>query len=170
MVMHATDSGIVHNVVDIDKDHVKATAFNMLFMIWRRETAAGAYRRGTQIARELASSFREGIGILHVVEVDAIPPDSEARKAMTELLQLDGLMHFSVTHEGTGFKAAAVRAIVSGNHALIRPKCAHTVHSSLVAAAAWHAGYQKTLGRSEGAGQIQRIAQDLRDLHVQRYP
>lgn len=167
--MHVAETGI-DSIVELDADHVKATSFNMLFMIWRRRTLAGAYRRAAELVRELADSHPEGIGILQVVELEASPPDAETRNLFRDLLGLDGISHFSVTHEGAGFKAAAVRAIVLGAQSLARPQFPHSVHGSLGAAAAWHAAMQRSLGRHEPAATIHRIAQDLRNFHLDRFP
>jgi hypothetical protein len=159
-----------YELVEIDEDHAKATAFNMLFMIWRCRTTSEAYERATPLARALFAKFPAGIGVLQVVEVDAVPPDSEARRKFVDFLRLKGLKHYSVTHEGTGFKAASVRAIVAGGHALSRAVCEHSVHAKLSAAAAWHEQQQHELGRHDSAAEIEFIAQAVRELHRERYP
>ena len=157
-------------LVELDGDHAKATAFNMLFMVWRRRTLAEAYGRGVQIARKMVAEFPEGIGISQVVEVDAVPPDSEARTLFAYLSRLDGLNHLAVTHDGVGFKAAAVRAIMTGVQALARPKCKIIVLADVMTAARWHEAAQAELGRREKAEQIAAIITDVRKLHRQRYP
>jgi hypothetical protein len=157
-------------VLDLDEDHAKALAFNMLFMVWRKRTLATAYTRGMQIVRELGLTCPGGIGVLQVVEVDAVPPESAARTAFVEFFHLKEIKHYSVTHEGSGFKAASVRAIAAAAHAMARPKCAHSVHSSLAKAAEWHEKQQLLIGRGEPASQIQLIAQALRQIHWEKFP
>jgi hypothetical protein len=158
------------NVVELDEDHAKAVEFNMLFIVWRRRTMSAPYRRGMHIVRGLAARFPEGVGVCQVVEVDAVPPDSDARTAFVEFLRLAALKHYSVTHDGVGFKAASVRAIVASGHALARPTCKHSVHSSMASAAGWHAAAQAVLGRHESAMQIENIVRALRAVHRDRYP
>src|ERR1044071_1996620 len=80
--MNAPESRRHFDLLDLDEDHAKGLAFNMLFMIWRRRTLATAYTRGMQIVRELGTKYPEGVGVLQVVAVDAIPPDSAARSAL----------------------------------------------------------------------------------------
>jgi hypothetical protein len=157
-------------VLDLDEDHAKGIAFNMLFMVWRRRTLATAYTRGMQIVRELGAAYPEGIGVLQTVEVDAIPPDAQARGAFVEFFHLKEIKHYSVTHEGSGFKAASVRAIAAAAHAMARPKCAHSVHSTVASAAQWHERQQVLLARREPAAQIELIAQTLRQMHWDKYP
>lgn len=157
-------------VVEIDQDHIVATASNMLFLVWSLHTHASAYRRAIRFASQLAERFKEGVGACHYLEVTVIPPGSETRKAFVDFLRLPGLEHFSVTHEGAGFKAASVRAVVAGVHALGRPTCEHTVHKSINEAAEWHAAQQARLGRRESADVIAKTIRTLRTLHKERYP
>jgi len=157
-------------LLDLDEDHAKGVAFNMLFMVWRRRTMAAAYTRGMQIVRELGASCPEGVGVLQTVEVDAIPPDSQARTAFVEFFHLKEIKHYSVTHEGSGFKAASVRAIAAAAHAMARPKCAHSVHSLVSSAAQWHERQQRMIGRQEPAQQIELIIQTLRNMHWEKFP
>jgi hypothetical protein len=75
-----------------------------------------------------------------------------------------------VTHDGTGFKAASVRAIVSGVNALARPTFAHSVQSSVPDAARWAAAQNRAIGAADDAAAIERALQSLRRLHVDKYP
>jgi hypothetical protein len=157
-------------VFAIDEDHVKGTAYNMVFFVWRRRTLVGPYRVGIELIKSMALKHPSGLGVMHVVETDAVPPDSDARKAFTDVTQMDAIKHFSVTHEGTGFKAASVRAIMSGIHALARPKFEHAVHSTVADAARWAAAHNKRLGRTEDWTAVEKVVQAFRKLHVEKYP
>ena len=67
----------------------------------------------------------EGIGVLQVVETSASrPPDEAARKVFSQALDVCDkyVKHHSVVHEGSGFKAASVRAIVMGVYMVHQPK------------------------------------------------
>jgi hypothetical protein len=168
--MNAPDSKRHFDLIDLDEDHAKGLAFNMLFMIWRRRTLATAYTRGMQLVRELGQKYPEGVGVLQVVEVDAIPPDSSARAAFVDFFHLKEIKHSSLTHEGSGFKAASVRAIAAAAFAVARAKSAYSVHSTLLSAAEWHEKRQIELGHREDATRIESIAQALRRLHWEKYP
>ena len=165
-----SDPASESKLIDLDEDHAKAVAFNMLFMVWRRRTLPAAYQGGIALLNDLAKRFPEGVGVLNVVEVDAIPPDAQAREVFAQLLHLPQLRHFSVTHEGSGFKAASVRAIVAGTVAFVRPRCAYGVHRSVSDAARWHAREQGALNHREPPDRIVQIAQALRGLHRNQYP
>jgi hypothetical protein len=157
-------------IVTVDADHIKGTALNIAFMVWRRRTLVGPYREGIALANRLALKYPGGIGVMHVVETEASPPDGETRRAFTEFLKQRAIKHFSVTHEGTGFKAASVRAIASGVHALARPGFEHAVHSSVADAARWAAGQNRLLGRGDEAQSIERVMQTLRRVHLEKFP
>jgi hypothetical protein len=146
----------------MDVNHAKGRAFNMLFMLWRYETTLVAYRQAVDLAKQMAVAFPEGIGTSHLVEVDAVPPSAETRAVFVEYLRLPGLRHYSVTHEGTGFKAAGIRAIVVAQHTLSRTKCEHAVFSSIAGAAQWHEAEQRKLKRLESAEQIAECLHTLR--------
>jgi hypothetical protein len=163
-------SGDDFTLIELDEDHAKAVSFNMLFMVWRHRTLNLAYRRGMQLVRDLSTRFPEGIGVCQVVEVDAVPPDSDTRRSFVDFLKLQPLRHFSVIHDGVGFKAASVRAVIAGVHALARPKCRHAVHSNVPDAAAWHAAAQLELNRRESAQLIEGIVRGLRERHRSQYP
>jgi hypothetical protein len=158
------------NIIACDADHTKGVAFNMLFMVWCGHTTAAAYRQGIVAAQDLIRGHPDGIGICQLIEVEAARPDSEARAAFVHMMRLPGIRHFTVTYEGRGFKAAAVRAVISSAHALGRPKFAHAVHASLTDAARWHAKQQVMLGRPETATVIERMATELRRKQHERYP
>lgn len=157
-------------VVNLDEDHVTAVAFNLVLLVWRRRTLLEAYRAAIQLVTETVVKNPRGVGVMQVVEVDAIPPDSETRKAFGQMMHLPGIQHFSVTHDGTGFKAASVRAIVSGVNALARPTFAHSVQSSVPDAARWAAAQNRAIGAADDAAAIERALQSLRRLHVDKYP
>ena len=152
-------------VLEMDRDHATGKAFNMMFMLWRYETTFVAYKRAIELAKELVTLCPQGIGTAHIVEVDAVPPSSETRAAFVEYLRLPGLRHYSVTHEGTGFKAAGVRAIVAAQQALARPRCEHAIFGDIPAAARWHEAQQRQINRNENASKIAECLNGLRAAH-----
>jgi hypothetical protein len=155
----------------LDEHHIAVAAFNMVFVYWAKETQLASYKRVCDTLTRLAGVHPEGIGVCQVVGLQAIPPASETRTEITRLMteRVGGrLMHYSIVHEGSGFKAASVRAIVSASHMLARTKTNLAVFSSLADAAVWHAGQQQLLKRKESAQVISGIIRELQEEH-QRY-
>jgi hypothetical protein len=101
---------------------------------------------------------------MQVVDVGSKPPDSSARTGIAEFLKTGAgiIKHSSVVHEGQGFGAAAVRAVMASIHMLHRPKFVHTTFSSIVEAGQYHAKHQAELGRRESADAIVRSYEQLR--------
>ncbi len=157
-------------IVEIDEDHVKATAFNLLFLVWHKQTTAAAYRRAMEIVARLSKQHVEGVGVMQILERNSIAPDSAARKVFVEFLHLDIVKHFSVTYEGVGFKAASIRAVVAGVHAMARPRFPHSVHTTISDAARWHARAQELLGRRQTPADIERLCQRVRAMYREQYP
>jgi len=168
--MNAAPENKLYDLVEIDEDHLKGTAFNMLFMVWRHRTLVDAYRRGMKIAQKLSTQHQMGAGVCQVVEVACVAPDTAARAAFVDFVRLPEVDHLSVIHDGTGFKAASVRAVMTGVHALARPQCKLSVHSTVGGAARWAASMQLKLGRTEQAARIESIVTALRAHHRERYP
>ena len=157
-------------LLDEDADHIKGAAFNMLFAVWRFHTHYEPLRLCVHWLDRLAQQHPEGVGILHVVEPTAVPPDAPTRRLLSEIMRHTHLRHYSVVHTAPGFKAASIRAIVATSFALSRSRASHSVHARVDDAAAWVAQQQRRLGRSESSDQIARIVEALRNLHRERHP
>jgi len=157
-------------VLDVDADHIKGAAFNMMFAIWRFHTHYDAYRGCLHWTDQLAKRHPAGIGVMHVVEPTAIAPEAPTRRLFNDAVRHGGVRHYSVVHTARGFKAASIRAIVAGSFALARPSAAHAVHTRLDEAAAWHALEQRRMGRSESAEQIVRVVEGLRRALDEQHP
>ena len=152
----------------LDEHHIAVVCFNMVFVFWAKETALGSFRRVCDTLTRLAAVHPEGVGVCQIVGLQAVPPSSETRALITQLMKdgVDGrLMHYSIVHEGSGFKAASVRAIVSASHMLARTKANLAVLSSIADAGAWHASQQQLLKRKESAQQISAVILELQDEH-----
>ena len=139
-------------------------------MIWRRRTTLEAFTRGTLLARQLAQQLQSKLVVCQVIDVDAVPPDAETRLAFAEFLRLDCIAHSVVIHDGVGFKAASVRAIVNLQLLLAKPRFPHALYSTVKQAAAALAGAQGALGRTDTSAAIEARISQLRALHRERFP
>jgi hypothetical protein len=155
----------------LDEHHIAVAAFNMVFVYWAKETQLASFKRVCDTLTRLANLHSEGVGVCQLVGLQAIPPAAETRTEITRLMteRAGGrLMHYSIVHEGSGFKAASVRAIVSASHMLARTKANLAVFSSLSDASAWHSAQQQILKRKETPQLISSILRELQEEH-QRY-
>lgn len=158
-------------LVEIDEDHAKSVLHNMLIIVWKKHTTAEAFSRVPNIVQQIAALHREGVGMLQVVETGAFPPDSAARAEFLRNVEVSGLVirHFSIVHEGTGFKAASVRAIMSGLYLYARPKFPNEIFNSLRGAAEWHAKEQRGIGRLDSPETLEGAVRYLRN-ELAKYP
>lgn len=154
-------------LVHADADCAIGAAGNMLFMVWHVHTMAPSVLRAKDAMRQMAVSNPRGLGVMQVVDERAEPPDTAARKALSEFIQAGEhcVKHYSVLHEGSGFKAAAVRAIVSTLYLLDRqnrPKFPYIMSNSLSESAMHHSKGQRLLGLDTPARTITEIISELR--------
>ena len=158
------------SLLEIDADHVKGVGVNLVLLVWRYRTLLEPHRAAMRLVTQVAAQHPKGVGVMQLVETTAVPPDSETRKDFGAMLRLPGVGHFCVIHEGSGFKAASVRAIVSGVHALSRPAFPHSVHDNIVDAARWAAARNLSIAAPGDAPAIEAALRALRRLHAERYP
>jgi hypothetical protein len=81
--------------------------------------------------------FKEGIGCLAIIPVNARPPPQATRKAMTAAIEGAPLRCFCWFVEGSGFQAATVRAVITGLRLVSRPSYPTHVASDLEEAIRW---------------------------------
>ena len=111
----AETSPTLWRVVSKNRDYALATWNEIVAVVWRHETTVEAVRQLDAAVAELARSHPKGIGMLTIVAEGAPLPPSPARKAIAELLTArTAFIRCSVViMEGTGFRAAAVRSVVT---------------------------------------------------------
>lgn len=155
-------------IIDRDDHHVIAAWQNMVFAYWHKETKRAPFLRVCAKLGELGALHKEGVGVCQIVGLLATPPDSATRVEITHLIKdgVDGqLKHYSIVHEGTGFKAASVRAIISASQMMARSKTKVAVFGTIAEAARWHEARQLAIGRTDAARRIEQIMLSLRDSY-----
>lgn len=88
-----------------------------------------------------ASACRRSIGAFMIVAENAPLPSSAARRAMAERLTSKSVAFLAVLFEGQGFRAAAVRGVVTGVSLLSPPPFPYRAFGKMKHAAEW-AGLQ----------------------------
>jgi hypothetical protein len=99
-----------------DPDYALATWQQIFAVIWRKETTLHGAIHLRSACTEFASRNPRGIGLLTIIEPNAPLPPSEIRKSIADFLQEGSsfIKCSTVIFEGTGFRAAAVRSVVTG--------------------------------------------------------
>ncbi|WP_438003823.1 serine/threonine-protein kinase [Sorangium sp. So ce321] len=110
-------------------DYILASWRQILCIIWRRETTNEGVRRLCDACRDFAKQHPRGIGLLTVIESGAPLPPAAVRKELADFLA--GASAFircsAVVVEGAGFRAAAVRSVVTGLSLVARQRYPHQV-------------------------------------------
>lgn len=86
---------------------------------------------------EQGARFKEGIGCLAIIPVNAKPPPQPIRKAMSAALAGAPLRCCCWFVEGSGFQAAMVRAVITGLRLVSRPPYPTHIASDLEEAIRW---------------------------------
>jgi hypothetical protein len=143
------------------KDYLFATWQNFLLALWCGETTTKGVREGQRVFDEHAKEFPGGLLLLTVVEEQAPMPPSDARNALGELLRsgTGKTRKSAVVYEGAGFRAAAVRSVVTGITVFSRPPFPHKIFATVADAV----GFLAEPGLP--ATQLAKIVDEVRTRH-----
>lgn len=129
-------AAVIHAVTE---DYTIMSWDRCLGLVWTKETTVAGMLAYTQVYREISLRYPSGIYLLTVVEEDAPMPSYEAREAVAVFLRNGaGRIRMSaVVHEGAGFRAAAVRSVVTGIAMLSKVPFPHHIFATVEQAAKW---------------------------------
>jgi hypothetical protein len=109
--------------------------------VWRQDSTVERVGHQAAALAEVVSSAPGRAGFVCVVEEGSAPPNEEARKASSKMLESHGanLCGVAVIIEGTGFRASIVRSVASGIVLLARSKTRAPVsyHATVEEGARW---------------------------------
>ena len=160
-------AGTLMTVVRVStQDHVIATWDRVMILIFRVESTMAAVRDAQGVFDNLAHEHSGGVFLLTIVERDARMPSVVVRGALAEFLaQAAGRMVLSaVVYEGTGFRATAVRSVVSGLAMLTNYPYPHKVFPRVEAAANWFRT-SSPVGRAWREGDLVDAVAQVRGRH-----
>lgn len=123
----------------VDRDHAIGASEGLLLCVWRVRTTAEAISELAGIVSRLIARSRDRIVMLTVVEAGADMPDAPVRNALAELFHrvAPSVIASALVFEGTGFKAATVRALTTTLNMVTRQPFPHKVFATVGEAAAW---------------------------------
>jgi hypothetical protein len=135
-----------------DADYCIATWYNMFVVIFRKETRMDVVQALPAHLKPFAAAHPHGIGLLTIIEQHAPAPPSEVRAAVARFLSnCAGTVKASaVAFEGTGFRAAMVRGVVTGVNLLARLPYPHQVFATV----------------PDGANWLSRTAREVKDFAI----
>ncbi len=123
-----------------DGDHLTATWGPVFITLWKKEARVDAARAIQFALRDFAASTPTGrVACLTVIEAKAELPSKDARIAVANLLRFnaESIVCSLNVMEGEGFRAAAVRGVVTGISLVARQPFPHRTSASVALAASW---------------------------------
>jgi len=122
----------------VTPDYAFGSWEDLFFCCWRVHTTLAGAEEAMAYCEGFAASRPAGIGMLTIVEANAPAPNNDARHAIARFLRSATYLRASaVAFEGSGFRAAVVRSVVSGLTMLARQPFEHKVFDSVATAAGW---------------------------------
>jgi hypothetical protein len=121
------------------RDQVIATWESVIIVVYRFETTMSGAAAAQEVFDALAREHRDGAFVLTVVEENAPMPTPEVRAMMARFLatRAPQIILSAVVYEGTGFRAAAVRSLVTGLALVSKLPYRHKVFATVDEAASW---------------------------------
>ena len=159
-------------IVELEEHHVLASFRNVAIAVWVDETPVSAVKRAQQMIERLAIEWADDIAFLQVFGEDLRHVDAPARSALMTLLAAGtgSIRDAPVVYEGAGFRAAAIRAIVTGLLTQRGYGFSHRVYSSIEDAALSIARTMEKREPTRHARELCEALERLRELHERQFP
>ncbi|MET0344484.1 MAG: hypothetical protein ABW252_25950 [Polyangiales bacterium] len=159
-------------MVELEEHHVLATFRNVAIAVWVDDVRVEAVQRAQQMVGKLASSWSDDIAFVQVFGEDVRYVDAPARQALNALLQSGSgaIRDAPVVYEGSGFGAAAMRAIITG---LLVPRSygfSHRVYSRVEDAALSIARTMEKREPTRHARELCEALERIRERHERAFP
>lgn len=149
----------------VDPNYACGAWRSFYFVLWRHLTELPACQLIHKTMYEFGPKHPLGIGVLTVVEAHAPMPPAASRSEMAATLRGGSFIRASaVAFEGEGFRAAAVRGVITGLTAMARQPFPHKVFAR-VGDAVLFLGDQLHDGPAKGirGTQVMRVFEDWRE-------
>jgi hypothetical protein len=147
----------------LEDNHCMATWRSFVIVIWRKDTTADAVKQLRDLLQK-TSTTTQAVCLLTIVEPNAPPPSSDVRDALAGVLGEFGklIKYSAVAFEGSGFRAAMVRGVVTGLTMLARMPYPHKVFAGVEESARWLCGNASAVGFRETANEVIDAVAELR--------
>ena len=126
-------------IVKADQDHCCGIWRNILIYVWRKTTRPEVVDEHRRYVENHVAKGRGPLAIVCIIEDKTEVPDGPTRDKLAGVLQAMGPLGTcgAMVYEGTGFRGAAVRSVVSVLNALARQPFPYKSFAHIEAAAPW---------------------------------
>jgi hypothetical protein len=133
----------------VNPDCLIATWHNVAIVVWRKATSSVGVAALQSAYDAHAQEHTEGVFLTTIVERQAETPPQRIRDELARFLKKGSgkTILSAVVHEGSGFRGAFVRSIVTGVALLTKLPYPHKVFASITEASLWfrtHASVRQT--------------------------
>lgn len=124
-------------IKEATSDHLIATWRDLLIVFWYGQTTLRGVQAYARAAEDLATANPEGILQLTITDQDAPIPEGAIRAELATTLRTyaDRTRCAAIVCEGTGFRAASVRSVMTAVSLFSRPAFPHKLFGTVVQAA-----------------------------------
>jgi hypothetical protein len=151
-------------LVSKEADYALAHWQQVFAVFWRRETTVEGARELARSCAAFAATQPRGIGLLTIVESGAPLPASAARNEIAEFLASGSrfIKCSAVVFEGSGFRAAAVRSVVTGLTLMAKQAYPHKVCSLEDAISMFERILPEATGRAVSGNELRSSLEEVR--------
>jgi len=154
-----------------DDAHCIAWLGNVQFILSREAPSSAIMRTIIRELEALSKDCGGGTGALLVINSDCKPPSEEARTYIRMELAKSSMVAAAQVVEGTGFRGAAMRAVLSVLQLASRARYPMEIFSGVEEGAHWLSGELRTrLGRSPDASALVAAVRGLQSTPAPRAP
>jgi hypothetical protein len=129
------------NVITLSSsaDYTSARYQDLVLQIWHKQTTREGVAALRGAIANVAKDSRDGLRLLVVVEPEAAMPSRESRSDIAAFMTdyKASIRATALAFEGTGFRAASIRAVVTGLNLLAQHPFPYGVFASIAEALAW---------------------------------
>lgn len=158
--------GSAARVLVLEHDFCLATWGPVFICVWRHETTMDGVHALTQRFADFSHGAAHGAGLLTIVEANAPVPEGHVRDSLAGFMKKGAgtIRSSAVVHEGSGFRAAAVRGVVTGLTLLARQPFPHRVFATADEGCRWLASSLRETapGAPIDAEQLVDVVRELR--------
>lgn len=152
-------------ILERDAEYAIATYGPVLLQLWENATPLAGAQAARRHAKVLAGAGFERTGSMVIVPIRSAMPETAARTELTEIpRELTNGAGVVLVQEGSGFRASAIRAVLSTMMVLSKKSMPHDVVSNVPAGCSWLADRVPVPG---GARALCRAVAELRSLYEQ---
>lgn len=146
-------------------DYLHAAVGPVFLLVWRGETTSAGVNATEAAMEKMAKMSGDRFGLLTVVEPNAPLPPGEVRDQLAALLgRLPWITASAVVFEGKGFRAAAVRSVVTGLTLLAKQPYPHKVFGTTEEGTQW---LLSTMNLGPSAIAASKVLNEVRKIRAQ---